>query len=177
MNIIGEGIGIWNRTERQSGRYGRILLAQPRAGAEKDPGYSGPAGVCKELPQAFPLRRREGVLLALVLESRRSSHDGDMLRDIRPRQPKVGDLIELGSGIFEAEVDDTMGPNATAFGVRPVGVVHRPSGTLLAHQQYVPAEELTAVQFSDTEAQSFMDIQALYNIHDQTVRIYFMETT
>ncbi len=91
--IVGTGIFIWRPLERQSDRYGGFYLANSTyEGAH--PGYP----VKWDVPTLISLRGQRIRVTATVLESRKSGHIGDLALSIRPTQPDVGEVIELGVG-------------------------------------------------------------------------------
>jgi len=74
MNLIGTGILNWPSTERVSDRYGIVAL-WPR-----DDAY-GEAPLPMDI---HPLDGFRGQLIAKVLEARKSTHVGDLFREIYP---------------------------------------------------------------------------------------------
>lgn len=86
MEEIGTGVLDWDREEGISDRYGAVMLfdrARPHQG-----------------PIRLP-RRSEGAhgrLIALVRETRETSHIGDLFHKIYPVKPNVGDSFVLGEG-------------------------------------------------------------------------------
>ncbi|OIM94091.1 hypothetical protein BLN97_12520 [Bradyrhizobium elkanii] len=54
-----------------------------------------------EAARAFEGRR--GDLVAVVKETRESTHIGDLFRGVSPRTPEVGQIIALGSGTLIIE--------------------------------------------------------------------------
>lgn len=90
---IGTGVLNWSRAERVSDRYGSVRL------------YENP-----EEESVVSLNRaahgHSGTLVALVKETRKSYHIGDLHRRIFPKTPKVGERIVLGTGRIEIKTDD-----------------------------------------------------------------------
>jgi hypothetical protein len=105
--VLGTGVLSWPRDERQTDRYGAIILAADWESYEQD----------KTTYVRFDesLAGQHGRLQAVVIEARKSPHIGDLARGIFPQTPMVGEEISLGSGtlFFEACDDDR------AVGVRP----------------------------------------------------------
>jgi hypothetical protein len=106
MIVLGEGRLSWQRTERISDRYGAVILmhdgdswTEPSGYAVFDPALTG----------------RRGTLVAEVLETRESTHIGDLFHGFSPTTPAVGEQIRLGSGtVFVEYVNDIW-----TIGLRP----------------------------------------------------------
>ncbi len=91
--LIGKGDLNWRRGERVSDRYGSVCLY--------------------ELNPTFPeetvkLNRYEGYgkLIAIIKETRKSDHIGDMFRGLHPSTPEIDEVIELGEGTIFYGVDE-----------------------------------------------------------------------
>lgn len=88
MQELGTGALDWERKERISDRYGLVKLFDK----------PGPA------KQAIGLRRiKEGLhgrLVAVVKETRESTHIGDLFHRVFPTRPEVGEQIVLGEGML-----------------------------------------------------------------------------
>jgi hypothetical protein len=86
MQELGTGVLDWERDERISDRYGLVKLFD-RAGPVK---------------QQIALRRfkegSHGRLVALVKETRESTHIGDLFHRVFPAKPEVDEQIVLGEG-------------------------------------------------------------------------------
>lgn len=95
--LIGQGILTWNAEERRSDRYGQIFLMKSgNSFTEGTPSYC----------QLIINNSIKGVvceLYAEVLESRQSTHIGDLFHQIFPIKPNVGDKIHLGIGYLSIE--------------------------------------------------------------------------
>jgi hypothetical protein len=125
MHELGTGVLDWEREERISDRYGLVEL------------FQGPGSLVKLNRVTEQLH---GKLIAIVRETRVSSHPGDLFHGIKPSTPEVGERIELGiGGIF---FDDD------AVGLKP----------------------------DDQRPTLWLDIRALYRVHQQTVTLYFEES-
>lgn len=100
--VIDLGVGVlsWPRFERQTDRYGTVLLR------------TGPDGEDYASFEAAPVGSR-GQLVAVVLETRPSVHCGDFARGLVPSTPVVGDVITLGSGSLFTEADPDTGRPST----------------------------------------------------------------
>lgn len=95
MQELGTGVLSWNRYERVSDRYGTVCLFASPSGGEK-----------VRLIQVKEGAR--GRLVAIVKETRRSQHIGDLFHGVFPKTPKVGQKITLGEGTLFFE-DDGVG--------------------------------------------------------------------
>jgi len=98
------------------------------------------------LPLAAPLPEGiEGELVAEVLETRESHHIGDLFRGLFPTTPNVGDRIVLGSGTLFRETKREGGDTYEYVGLRP----------------------------DDGRDTDWLNPEALYRVHHQTVRLLF----
>src|SRR5690606_29829454 len=102
--LIGTGRLSWAPHERRSDRYGTVLLmvdgdswTEPKAYVDLDQAHVG----------------QHGALAAEVVETRDSTHIGDVFRNMYPETPEVGDVIVLGAGTVFFESTDW---GATAVG-------------------------------------------------------------
>lgn len=93
--LLGRGILGWFRDERISDRYGSVHL---EANSDLEEFCNG----------------QRGRLSALILETKESSHCGDLFRGIYPSTPKIGEEIILGEGELFYFVN---------YGVKAVGVI------------------------------------------------------
>lgn len=75
----------WPRFERRTDRYGTVFL---RTGPDAEDYVS-----FENAPVGQP-----GRLVAVVVETRRSGHCGDIARSLAPVTPSVGEEITLGAG-------------------------------------------------------------------------------
>lgn len=78
--ILGEGVLNWPRFERVSDRYGLVNLDSGNVQIDGPP------------PQT------RGRLAAIILETRPSSHIGDIFAGHAPSEPETGEEITLGEG-------------------------------------------------------------------------------
>ena len=104
------GILSWPAVERRSDRYGMIGLSSAN--------YHGTATSSVEL-NLHELAKWTGFkvhIIARVIEARESGHVGDLFRQIFPSIPKVGEVVDLGSGflIVGGQQEDMR-----VFGLRP----------------------------------------------------------
>ena len=127
---LGTGILTWESDERRSSRYGYVFLL------EEDGNTSAPI-MLRE--------RRQGALMARIIEARKSDHVGDVQIGIYPRTPSKGMLIPLGFGDLTYWIDSNLTPTRVYVGVMP-----------------------------RTPKASWMDPRALYDAHYQTVELYFV---
>lgn len=104
MERIANGIFMWSSAERRSVRYGAFYLAKTTFDE---------ASVVEQVFNVDGLTPFEGKrvkLTAVVTESRKSGHIGDLNLGIEPSQPKVGETVELGVGTFELNPADDGSP-------------------------------------------------------------------
>lgn len=134
--VVGVGRLTWPRYERVSDRYGLVALMHD--------GDSFSASV-DWVKLEIPAEGARGTLRAVVLETRDSTHIGDLSRGIRPETPEQGEEITLGTGrVFSEAIP---GEKALAIGLRPEG---------------------------DDRTSDWLDPRALYRAHEQTVRLVFV---
>jgi 3'-phosphoadenosine 5'-phosphosulfate sulfotransferase (PAPS reductase)/FAD synthetase len=126
---LGQGQLWWPRYERQTDRYGTVFL------------LTGPDAEDYVSFENAPLGQL-GRLVAVVVETRRSSHCGDIARSLAPTTPTVGEEITLGAGTLFTDTDADLDV-PKAVGLAPDD--HR-----------------------DTD---WLDPRALYRCHNQTVRL------
>ncbi|KAA2253298.1 hypothetical protein F0L68_33345 [Solihabitans fulvus] len=127
--VLGTGILRWQRYERQTDRYGTVNLDRAPYGESVDltPFDTAPVGT-------------RGRLVAVIVDTRRSPHCGDLARGITPTTPQAGEEITLGTGtLFVQEFDH----GSTEIGLAP----------------------------DDDRYEDWLDPQALYRCHSQTVRL------
>jgi hypothetical protein len=94
--LIGKGELGWHRFERQSDRYGSVgIYNEDGDFAIKD----------EDIPTD-----QVGVLVATVLETKKSYHLGDWGRGIQTKTPSVGDRFELGRGTLHPQYYEEYGP-------------------------------------------------------------------
>ena len=91
--LLGVGRLNWNRGERITDRYGAINLWR-----DEDNTIA--------LPKKF--EGQIGQLIAVVKETRQSTHIGDLFRGLFPITPKVGETFVLGEGAYFTN-GDTVG--------------------------------------------------------------------
>lgn len=100
MISLGKGVLTWDGAERRSDRYGTVYLIPESMNSFT----SGP------VPSIVVRQARAtgiGSLIAVVIETRDSTHVGDLFRAIYPRTPDVGTRIKLGEGeLFFDKVHD-----------------------------------------------------------------------
>lgn len=133
--ILGEGRLSWSRYERIGDRYGAVFLM-----ADGDSLTPEPTAYVKI--EGAPEGQR-GRLVAEVVETRDSTHIGDLFRGFFPSTPVIGDLITLGEGTLFVELTDD---GATTVGLQPM----------------------------DGRPTDWLDPEALYRTHEQTVRLHFV---
>jgi hypothetical protein len=86
-----------------------------------------------------------GSLQATVLETRQSTHIGDFFRGLYPSTPEVGEVITLGTGWLFCEALDSRPPDLHV-GLQP----------------------------DDGRVSDWLNPEALYRAHEQTVRLDFV---
>lgn len=140
---FGTGVLTWGRGERVSDRYGFVWLMPEGC----DSHTTNPGGnllnaeLVKSTIPGFP----EGVLVAEVIETRHSTHIGDLLRGIFPTTPEVGDVYLLGTG--------TLALTSTGIGEETVGLVPadgRESDWLDPHALYRVHEQTVRLRYFPT---------------------------
>lgn len=106
--LIGTGILTWDKNERISDRYGSVWLMNS--------GNSLSEGIdVAKINLDKSLIGKHVKLMAEIVETRQSTHVGDLFRGIYPRTPKVGDLIVLGEGELFSKYND----DHTIIGLKP----------------------------------------------------------
>lgn len=141
--LLGSGALSWNGSERRSDRYGVACLYR---------GGDGQVTVsAKAESDVEQLAGRKGKLVAVIRQTGKSHHLGDLFRGIGPPaeddedKVKVGEEVLLGEGtLFFADGD---GWAVLAAGLRP----------------------------SDGRQSDWLDPVQLYRCHDQAVDLYFDE--
>ncbi|SEP50605.1 phosphoadenosine phosphosulfate reductase family protein [Amycolatopsis saalfeldensis] len=126
---LGQGQLWWPRSERQTDRYGTVFLLTGPDGDTYVSFGNAPVG-------------QPGRLVAVVVETRRSGHCGDIARSLAPTTPTVGEEITLGAGTLFTETDADLGV-PTAVGLVP----------------------------DDQRDTDWLVPRALYRCHNQTVRL------
>lgn len=134
---IGFGVLTWDRDERVSNRYGSVALVTAPYDSEdvctRDLALSEMAGLVGERVR----------LWAVVTETRKSGHIGDLFLGVEPSTPEVGEAIELGVGLFALE--------RSSWDISTPNIVLVPG---------------------DDRAELWMDPRKLYRAHDQTVELH-----
>ena len=133
---VGYGILSWDGSERRSNRYGAVVLDG------QDYHCSSTVEVRLDPEAVAALESKRVRLWAVVVEARESGHIGDMFLKIKPSKPEVGEVIELGVGVFRAEPAPWGG---------------------LTQVVLVPG---------DGRKELWIDPRALYRGHDQTVELH-----
>ena len=94
-HILGRGVLKWPNLERVTDRYGTVCLSRHHRRHAPFVELAAPAH-----------EGTTGVLIARVIEARKTSHPGDVIRKIYPAMPAVGEDIILGSGELARHVAD-----------------------------------------------------------------------
>lgn len=136
---IGHGIFAWNRDERTSKRYGYFYL--------NDSNYGHDATTTPWLHDLTPLVGIKVRMTCVVVESRKSGHLGDNAINIRPSQPVLGEVIELGVGILNFRKAN-FAASTLEVGLHP----------------------------GDDRDDYWFDPHVLYRLHDQTVNLVIQPT-
>lgn len=88
--VLGTGRLNWRRFERVGDRYGSVCLTHNGDNDTFDlPKYTG-----------------FGKLIAVVKETRNSTHIGDLFHGFFPQKPEIGEVIELGEGYIFYDHDE-----------------------------------------------------------------------
>ncbi len=127
---MGTGVLTWNGRERRSDRYGFVYLLNHGGNSLND--------ISTVVPLSVPVNLvgTECRLLARVIETRQSTHVGDLFRGVYPRVPQRGEVIVLGHGVL------------------------------------VTGENEVGLSPLDGREIDWLDIRALYDVHEQTVELF-----
>jgi hypothetical protein len=137
---VGHGIFGWSGTERRTDRYGAFVLeAKPYDSSERVANHLDVAGL-------QPLIGKRVRVTCKVVANRESGHLGDLSLKIKPSKPEVGEVVDLGVGVFSLE---------------PAGF-----GGLTA----------IVLQPGDGRPHFWIDPHKLYRLHDQTVDLFIEAT-
>lgn len=143
--LLGTGVLTWNRSERVTDRYGTVRLG-PAPDAESTITLSNTNAGCR------------GTLIARILATRKSTHVGDLFRNLFPITPMVGDQIKLGHGQLFFEEDD---------GIQSVGVCPpdgRHSDWLEPHALYTCHHQTVELLFVVGDVQRAHDDAVSYRV-------------
>ncbi len=115
MNLInavlfGSGALNWDGKERRSDRYGSVALVDTNS---ENKLISPGASFKKQIASDYI--GRNGALVAKIIETRESTHIGDLFRGFAPSTPSISDHILLGNGKLFIEEYQW----ATAVGLTP----------------------------------------------------------
>jgi len=174
---LGEGALSWNSLERRGGRYGTVMFCA--ASSIEVP--LGPYNLDES--QVASLVGHAGTLAVRVVETRESSHVGDLFMKIAPRVPQVGQVITLGNGkLFVDGSSAEWEGCSTSVGVEPSserlegeGSFPFTFGMSSVENDPAPVPGTTAMQFrEESQGPPWMDVRALYDAHEQTVELYFI---
>lgn len=94
MKMIAYGLFTWDGSERRSQRYGEITLHEANCFGDKILTSSF------DHEAADALEGKRVRLKAVVAETRKSGHAGDLFLRIEPTTPQLGEVIDLGVGVF-----------------------------------------------------------------------------
>lgn len=136
--LIGTGILTWSAHERRSDRYGYVNLLK----------YGDSLSPHKYIVIKHQNDGQHGKLIAVVRQTRESTHIGDLFHGIFPRTPEVGQEIILGEGTMSYIDDTDEDQKFTKIGLIP----------------------------DDGRNTQWFDMRALYDCHEQTVDLYFEPT-
>jgi hypothetical protein len=137
---LGHGILGWDGSERRGDRYGAIHLGSND--------YEE-SSACEPFTDRELLEELQGKrvrLTAVVTATRQSGHIGDLFHGFVPSTPDVGEVVDLGVGVLDAE--------AVGWSDSPT-VVLKPG---------------------DGRPTFWYDPRKLYRLHDQTVDLFVEET-
>lgn len=141
MDKIGSGILTWCSTERSNDRYGTIVLDH----TNYERTVFNDIVFNTDIVEKYIGKHVR--LIAIVTESRKSSHCGDLTYNIKPTMPEEGVEITIGIGEFFQE--DTQWSKYPAVGLKP-----DTERTIWWLNPYI-----------------------LYNLHDQSIELFIEETT
>jgi hypothetical protein len=141
MTLLGTGRLTWNRGERITDRYGAIYLLAD--------GDSLSEGTNIAHIRVFdPLLGKHGKLIAEVIETRESTHIGDLFHGFAPVTPDVGENIVLGEGTLFTETETDGKTTWSMVGLKP----------------------------DDGRDHFWLNPKKLYRAHEQTVKLWFKES-
>lgn len=114
MELFGAGIVTWDSEERKSKRYGHFYLSN------KDYKEKETFPNWLDTENLVALDGSKVTIYCKVLESRKSGHIGDLFLSyggnfVRPKQPQVNDLINVGTGYLHLET----AKEGLVFGLKP----------------------------------------------------------
>lgn len=138
--LLGIGVLTWNRKERITDRYGCVYLGDKNSMED----------IVSEITCSTDVKALEkyegkiGNLVAIPIETRESTHIGDLFRGIYPSTPEIGERIELGNGILFSQ------PNS-----------------------YIENCQMIGLQPTDDRSNDWLNPEKLYRAHEQTVELYF----
>lgn len=99
--LIGQGAISWSRGERISDRYGVVGVFN-----ENSMEQTVTKGAGLDLNKIEQISGTKGQLVCEVIETRQSTHIGDIFNGFFPITPEMGEIIILGSGsIFHENTD------------------------------------------------------------------------
>jgi hypothetical protein len=104
--LIGIGIFTWNKKERVSNRYGSFFLSFESYEGEKTKLDLDSFGILN-LDLIKDLTNKKVKVTCKVVETRKSSHIGDLFLKIFPTTPELNELVEF-DGILNSEIDQDM---------------------------------------------------------------------
>lgn len=93
-HLVASGILTWDGAERRSDRYGSIHMVSEAPANALEP-------VFYDMDILRSLVGKRVHLTCHVVRTRDSEHAGDQHHDIVPVTPNVGEIVDLGVGIFE----------------------------------------------------------------------------
>lgn len=99
--LLGQGSLSWPRMERVSDRYGYISLYDSNSQEEKIAN-----GAYLNVEKIKALSPKIGQLVVQIIETRQSTHIGDLFRGFAPVKPEENEEILLGKGKLSYLVQD-----------------------------------------------------------------------
>jgi hypothetical protein len=96
--LIAKGALTWNAPERRSDRYGTVYVHDLNSEEKK---INSGSIMLNEIIKS--LVNKKGTLLCEVLETRQSTHIGDLFHGVFPVTPAVGETVILGEGTLFTE--------------------------------------------------------------------------
>ena len=136
---LGSGMLTWMQGERITDRYGTVFLTDCDSLGVRKSEFQMDSSLVHSMVG------RTGTLVAEVVQTRPSTHEGDWDRGVYPKTPAVGERITLGSGLFFSDGYPRC-RGTLQVGVRPL----------------------------DGRKIGWLDVQALYRAHEQTVILLFV---
>ena len=137
--LIGTGGLNWFTNERVTDRYGTVNMMLNNTNNEQ---IAENACLFDDIIKQYI--GKKGKLICKVLQTRQSTHIGDIIHGLYPSTPNIGDEIELGEGFLFLEYSKK--EDIWKVGLKP----------------------------EDDRDTFWLNPKSLYKLHEQTVDLYFL---